>query len=499
MVTVRRRVALSAAAAAFVVAAFVSTSAQSPCEALVSLVLPAGRVTAAALVAAQSSTPAFCRVEATLTPSSDSAVGIEVWLPERNWNGWFQGVGNRGWGGSINTRLLAQAVTAGYAAASTDTGHRGAGADFALGHPQRVVDAGYRAVHEMTVQARAVTASYYGAAPQRSAWNGCSLGGRQGLMEAMRFPGDYDVVVAGDPASNLTDLYAARLSWWNAAQRDGRAVLTADALALLHRASTEACDAYDGVRDGVIEDPRSCTVDAGALACRDGATGGCLQPDQVAAARALYADVRHPVTQRRLSTGFAPGSERGWTAVAGSQPENNAIGLFRFVTRGQRDWQWRPFDVAAEVDHAVQAAATLDAVETDIGPFLRRGGKLLLYHGWADPQTPPGNTIAWYERALAASGEAGREGMRLFMVPGMGHCDGGAGTDSFDAVDVATAWHTTGRAPARVLASRLEQGRVTRTRPLCAYPFVARWNERDSFDDAGSFDCVAPAATPGAR
>jgi len=506
----RRGLAAASATAAFAVALAVAHTpqaalAQTACEALVQHALPNARVlTATAVGAGQfespggragdvpfTALPAFCRVEASLHPTSDSDIRVELWLPASGWNRGFLGVGNRGWGGSISYGLLAEGLAAGYASVSTDTGHRGGGAEFALGHSERVVDAGWRAVHEMTVRAKQLTTTFYGSAPRRSIWNGCSLGGRQGLMEAQRFPEDYDAVIAGDPASNLTDLYASRLAWWQASRGDGEPV-SAQTFRIVHDAVLAQCDAADGVRDGVVENPAACRVDPGTLACpASGGGAACLSPGQVKAVESLWSPVRLPNGGRVLSQGFAPGSELGWAAVAGAQPENNAVGLFRFVVTGDAAWDPRAFDLAKDVSRAAGAAGVLDAVDPDLRPFFARGGKLLLYHGWSDPQTPPGNTIAYRRRVLETSGGDAADNLRLFMVPGMGHCEGGPGTDRFDEVVTMARWLDSGVAPPSIEAAHATSGRIDRTRPLCAFGTVARWDGRGDPDAGSSFTCAA--------
>lgn len=445
-------------------------------------------LTAAALHRA----PAFCRVVVTLTPVAGSAIGAEVWLPLAGWNGKLQSVGNRGWGGAISHPALATALAAGYAAASTDTGHRGGGAAFALGGREPMVDAGYRAVHETTLLAKEVVHRYYGEDARRSYWNGCSLGGRQGLAEAQRYPSDYDGIVVGDPANNLIDLYAARLIQARVAHRTPSSGVGPRLLTALHDAVLEACDRLDRVGDGVIENPLQCHVDPARLECgRPGVdAGACLQPEQVETVRRLYAPVTHPVTGGTLSDGLQPGSELGWSAVAGAEPETNALGLFRFVVLSDPSWDWRDREFPAHVDRARAAwSGLLDAVSPALAPFTGRGGKLLMYHGWSDPQTPPGNTIAYYQRVRDTLGASADASVRLFMVPGMGHCEGGAGTDTFDRVAALDEWVSAGVAPEMMPATRRVGGVVTKSRPLCAWGSVASWDGRGHTDRAESFTC----------
>jgi feruloyl esterase len=442
--------------------------------------------------------PAFCRVEATLTPSDDSAIKIEIWLPADNWNGKFQAVGNRGWGGSIMSPALAAAVAAGYASASTDTGHSGPGARFALGHPEKLIDAGYRAAHEMTVHAKTIVEAYYGRAARLAYWNGCSLGGRQGLSEAQRYPADYDGIVVGDAAHDVPHLYTGRMAVARALHDATPAGIPPAKFPVIHSAALNACDALDGVTDGVIGNPQLCRFDPGVLVCKNGggANGdGCLTAAQVQSVRTMYAPVVDPRTRTVLFPGLETGSELGWTALASPQPENNALDMMKFIVFRDAGWDWTTFDLSRTLD-AVDRTPNIDAlnaVDPDLRPFFARGGKVLMYHGWADPQTPPQNSITYHDRVTAtAGGKVAEASLRLFMVPGMGHCEGGAGTDMFEKVEPLDAWVEKQQPPEQIIAARVEEGRVGRTRPLCAYPKVARWNRRRDTNDAANFTCVAP-------
>jgi feruloyl esterase len=454
---------------------------------------PAGTRVDAAAASLYRSLPAFCRVTAVITPVPGSTIGAEVWLPAQRWNGNLQAVGNRGWGGAISYAALAAAVADGYVSASTDTGHRGGGAAFALEGHERVVDAGDRAVHETTLIAKRLIAEVYGRPAARAYWNGCSLGGRQGLAEVQRHPADYDGVVVGDPASNLVDLYAARVMQARTVHRSAESMLPPPLFAALHRATLDACDATDGVRDGVIEDPRQCRPDPDRLRCGapSADAAACLSGEQVETVRRLYQPVLHPSSRRVLSQGLMPGSEAGWQAVAGAQPENNALGLFRYLVTGDPEWDWRAPDLATLIDRATATLSPiLDAVDPDLRSFAQRGGRLLIYHGWSDPQTPPGNTIDYYQRVQEKLGSAAADTVQLFMVPGMGHCEGGAGTDTFDQVAALDRWVTTGQPPARIEASRVVDGVVVKRRPLCRFGTVAAWDGRGDPSQTTSFSCA---------
>jgi len=443
-----------------------------------------------------SSLPSFCRVQATLAPTADSTIGMELWLPATGWNGRFQAVGGRALGGIIVYPAMADALNAGYATASTDTGHAGAGGAFALGHPEKVIDHGYRAVHEMTVSSQRLISLFYSRASERSYFNGCSLGGRQGLEEAQRYPQDYDGIISGDIAHNISDLYAARLTQHQFAHRTEQSTLPDAALKVLNDAAIQACDRLDGVRDGVIENPLQCRFDPATVVCGSpGAASDCLNAEQVETARFVYAPVKNPATGAVVSNGLMPGSESGWRAILGAEPEINSVEVYRYMVFKNPAWDWKAFNLAAALraSAASDVPAAIDAVNPDLRAFFARGGKLLMTHGWADPQTPPLNGIGYYEnvrRTVGASQSA--SSIRMFMVPGMGHCSGGSGTDDFDAMEPLTAWVERGTAPERFDARRIVNGQVVRTRPLCAYPKVARWNGSGDTNLAASFTCEAP-------
>ena len=339
--------------------------------------------------------PAFCRVAATLRPSADSDIRIEVWMPASNWNGRFQGVGNGGWAGTISYGALGLAIAAGYAGASTDAGHVGGSAAFALGHPEKVVDMGYRAVHEMSVTAKAIVDAYYGHGPAASLWNGCSQGGRQGVTEAERYPADYDAIIAGAPALYNMALHGVRVALDVMTHRTADSAIPPEKYPAIHDAVLAACDAQDGVRDGVIDDPPQCRFDPAVLACRGADATTCLTPPQVETARALYSPIRNPRTGAELAPALlTPGTELGWATLAGPSPLGLAAEAFKYIVFKDPNWDWRTFDAATDVDLGVTMdGGVLGLTDPNLTPFFERGGKLLLYHGWADPQVPPLNTV----------------------------------------------------------------------------------------------------------
>ena len=483
-------------------------SAPANCGTLTTLKLPAATITQAELVpaggftapgssasesAAYRSLPAFCRVAATLTPSTDSDIKIEVWMPAAGWNGKFQAVGNGAFNGSINYGSLRAALVRGYAASSTDTGHTGGGAAWALGHPEKVIDFGWRAVHEMTSASKQIVASHYGRSPAHSYWNGCSAGGRQGMKAAQRFPDDFDGIVAGAPGLDWTARAAQAVRVAKVLESDAGARLLQPHRQLLHAAVINACDALDGVKDGLIESPERCVFDPAVLECRGAADATCLTKSQVATARFIYSSPPNPKT-KRLIPGLAPGSELGWTDL-GWTSSARATGLdqFRFLVLGDPAWTIQKFDFDADIVRAEDTdRGTINALDPDLKPFFDRGGKLLQYHGWNDPQISPLSSTHYYSRVVETLGRTSRvsNSYRLFMAPGMGHCGGGAGPNTFDALGALEQWVERGQAPDRLIASHATGGTIDMTRPLCPYPQVATYTGTGKTNDAASFTCT---------
>ncbi len=418
--------------------------------------------------------PAFCRVAATLQPSADSAIQIEVWMPASGWNGKLQSVGNGAWAGAISYPAMATALAAGYATTSTDTGHTGNNATFVVGHPEKLVDFAYRSVHEMTVAAKAIAASFYGNGPARSYFNGCSTGGRQALTEAQRFPNDYDGIVAGAAANYPTHLQGAQVWTAQVSHQDEAGYIPPDKYPLLHNAALQACDALDGVKDGVIEDPTRCHFEP-----------SVLTPQQAQVARKIYAGPPN-------FPGLEPGSELGWDTLSGPQPLSLANETYQYLVFQDPSWDYRKFDAVRDVAKAETVIGpTMDAIDPNLRPFFGHGGKLLMYHGWADPGIAPLNSVHYYSSVVDTLGGAAKtkDSIRLFMVPGMGHCRGGDGTDSFDPVAALDQWVTKGQAPEQIVASHSTKGAIDKTRPLCPYPQVATYNGTGDTNTAANFAC----------
>ena len=438
--------------------------------------------------------PAFCRVAATLKPTRDSDINIEVWMPSSRWNGKFQAVGNGAFNGSIAYPAMMTALARGYATSSTDTGHAGNNASFAPGHPEKVIDFGWRAVHELTAASKKIIAAYYEAGPTFSYWNGCSAGGRQAMKEAQRFPADFDGIIAGAPGLDWTGRAAQAVRVAKALEKTEAARLSQTQAQRLHRAVVQACDALDGLTDGLIADPTRCMFDPAVLRCKGSDEDACLTPAQIATARLIYSAGVNPRTKREIA-GLAPGSELGWTQM-GWTASARASGLdqFRFIVFNDPGWEIQRFNFESDIVRAEETDGdTINALDPNLKPLIDRGGKLIQYHGWSDAQISPGNSTQYYKRVADALGGAAaiQQAYRLFMAPGMAHCGSGEGPNTFDMLGALEHWVEDGKAPDRIIASHSTNGHVDRTRPLCPYPQVAVYGGTGSTDEAANFECRA--------
>jgi feruloyl esterase len=435
--------------------------------------------------------PAYCRVAMVLMPSPDSHIEMELWLPTTDdWNGKFQAVGNGGWAGSITFTAMAQALREHYATASNDTGHTSQGPSFGLGHPEKLVDFAWRANHEMTVQSKAIINAYYGKPSSTNYWNGCSTGGRQGLMEAFKFPADFDAVVAGAPANWQTHLHAWDMNLATTAIKNPDMFMLPGKLATLNKAVLDRCDAADGVKDGLLNDPRNCKFDPSVLLCKGADSDSCLTAAQVEGAKLVYAAAKTKKGEL-IFPGKEPGSELVWTQLSPVKaPTPLILGTFQIATYQQENWDWHNYDLDRDVAAADEKFGYVNA-GYDLSVFKQRGGKLLLYHGWNDTAISPQNTVNYYENVLKKMGPKQESWMRLFMVPGMNHCQGGVGPSQFNKMGVVERWRESGSAPDMILAAHVSNNTVDMTRPLCPYPQVAVYKGVGSTNDAASFTCKA--------
>jgi len=468
----------------------------------------------ATVVAASDAAPEYCRVTGVIDPE----IAFEVSLPAR-WNGRFYMIGNGGHAGDAldNAGRVAQrheALGLGFAFAQTNTGHYSSeepGASFVLSNPQKAIDYAYRAVHLTAVTAKAITADYYGEPASHSYWNSCSNGGRQGLIEAQRYPEDFDGIVANAPWVDQTGFTIGAI--WN--QRAlTQAPVSAAKMTLVAERVMATCDAVDGLDDGLIDDPRACDFDPArdVPICPAGSdTDACLTPVQAEAVSKIYGGVVS--NGQPYFPGFMPGSEAvttglfgggtgsGWmNVIVPAQPDakpadfNLAEQTMKYLVFDppRPDWDFRTFDFDTDVTLLADWGEKADAKDPDLSAFRARGGKLIVTYGWADSILQPLMGVKYYEQAVAENGADTPEFFRLFMVPGMAHCGGGVGPDRNDAVSAVIDWVERGRAPDAIVASKVLDDEVVRTRPLCPYPQVARHTGRGSVDDAENFRCVTP-------
>jgi feruloyl esterase len=459
-------------------------------------------------------------VTAEIKPSKESDIKIEVWMPATGWNGKYQGAGNGGFAGTISYPVLANALKGGYAAASTDTGHAAGatGAGWALGHPDLIVDFGYRAIHEMTVKAKALIQAFYGENPKRSYFGSCSNGGRQALMEAQRYPEDYDGIIAGAPANFWTHLLSAGAWDLQATQGDAATYIPAAKIPAISAAVLKACDAQDGVTDGLISDPQACRFDPATMQCQDADSNSCLTAPQVAALKKLYAGPKNSKGEK-IFPGRVVGGEEGpggWPLwLTGAAPSTSLMyqfttNFFENMVYDDPKWDFKTFNFDNGVKSADdKQAANLNATDANLKAFQKRGGKLIIYHGWSDAAISAFNTIDYYNSVNAAIGARdAAQFVRVFMAPGMQHCAGGPGPNAFGQLGFSTAqpdpqhniydalsqWVEKGTAPERIVATKYvndqnpSQG-VKMTRPLCPYPQAARYKGTGDTNDETSFSC----------
>jgi feruloyl esterase len=462
--------------------------------------------------------PAFCRVAGVLRPSPDSEIHFELWLPENSWNGRFLGVGNGGFAGSIGYRQLADSLRRGFATAASDAGHQAEGEDasWAVGHKEKVKDFGWRAVHVTAERAKELVTAYYGKGAEKAYFDACSDGGREALMEAQRFPEDYDGILAGAPANAWTHMLSGGLAVAQGTVGDPRAYISGLKLPAIEQAALAACDAQDGVKDGIISDPAKCRFDPGVLLCKAADSLDCLTNPQVGALKMFYAGGKDE-HGKSIFPGFVMGDEDGWGVWILGQGPGSGSGLaymenyFRYMVAENPKWNYLTANVDASLEMAIKETHTdLDSTDPDLSRFRARGGKLIIYHGWNDPAISAWNSIDYYASVKKKMGDEQTDGfLRLYMAPGVEHCAGGPGPDAFGQLGIVTAsgpkyglfdaleaWVEKGVPAGDVVATKYETGphgemKVKMTRPLCPYPEVAKYKGVGDTNDAANFVCAA--------
>jgi feruloyl esterase len=466
----------------------------------------------ATAVAAAADVPAHCWVKGVIEPE----VAFVVALPER-WNGRFYMVGNGGHAGQALDNPDPQrnaALAVGFAFAQTNTGHYASqepGATFVLSNPQKAIDYAYRAVHVTATTAKAITADYYGRPVAHAYWNSCSNGGRQGLIEAQRYPEDFDGIIANAPWVDQTGFTVGAI--WNQRAMT-ETPLTAPKMALVAERVMATCDAVDGLEDGLIDDPRNCEFAPArdVPICAAGTdTDACLTPAQAEAVAKVYSG---PMSNGKpYFPGFMPGSEAvttglfgggsgsGWMNVIVPRETGGNAADFGLADNTMKylvhvppkpDWDFRTFNFDRDIPMLAGWGALANAKDPDLSEFRARGGKILMTYGWADSILQPLMGVSYYERAVEVNGPDTPDFFRLFMAPGMAHCGGGIGPDRHDPVTAIIDWVEADEAPDSIIASKVVDGAVTRSRPLCPYPQVARHTGSGSIDDAANFRCENP-------
>ena len=448
--------------------------------------------------------PAFCRVQATLKPSTDSNIKVELWLPQEKWNGRFLGLGNGGFGGALDYRALAAGLKRGYAVAHTDMGtapSTGLDGTPLIGHPEKWLDWGHRSTHLMTTLSKSLLQTYYQQAPKKSYFSGCSSGGGQGLHEAQRYPEDYDGIVVGAPGHNRLGTHQSILWTFAATQRDEASYISPATYKALNASIKSACDGADGLVDGIISRPDLCKPDLSSL------TAG-----QAEAMRKIYADPTHAVTGAQIFPGLLPGYEVIFPNDPPSPTQQVWFnGIFNWVFG--ESWDWRSFDFGADVD-AMQTklGGIVNATDPDLSAFRARGGKMIAYQGLADDIVAPGEIARYVDAVKDRLGERDSF-LRLFNAPGMGHCQSGDAPNIFgnndleantispddperDALAAVQAWVEEGRVPTQLIATQFQgndsKAAKLRDRPLCVYPQVAQYKGSGDPNAASSFSCVNP-------
>ena len=517
--------ALSTGVLSYALAASSNAAMAAACQNLTALDLPNAKVTAAEAVTGGKFHPAgareeienlppFCRVRVVVRPT----INVEIWMPLSGWNGKLLGTVPGGTLGSITygdtvkdlkaptngigVAGLANGIQLGYAMMSTDAGHVSADTTW-WNDMLRFTDLAYRGTHEMAVKGKIVTAAFYAQQPSRTYFSSCSGGGRVALMEAQRYPEDFDGIIGGHPGNNWTNLMASELWSTRATTDKPENNLPTEKTKMITTAAIAHCDADDGLKDGIISNPAVCKFDPGVLQCKGGDGPDCLTEGQVEAVRKIYAGPKYP-DGRRISYGLLPGSESGWGAkYTGIKDVNTQGGVadrlfIKLSVMNDMNYDLKTFDWNRDMDFMQEkTAAAIDAVNPDLSGFRDAGGKLIVFYGWADDLAPPQQNPDYYESVVKKHGSRAEveNFYRLFMVPGMGHCSGGVGPNKFNMLTALENWSEKGQAPDQVVATRLDAaGKPDMTRPLCPWPQVAKYNGVGSPNDAKNFYCTATSS-----
>ena len=495
---------------ATLIAAQLAGALNMPCEQLGTIALERTTITSATSVAAgvfkppanaggpppQANAPApqpipeHCRLTMVLKPTPDSNINVELWLPTQNWNGKFLAVGNGGWAGEIQGYGdMQEALRRGYATAGTDTGHSAADGQaglFALGHPEKIVDFAYRSLHDMTVKSKKMIDVFYSKPLDYSYYKGCSTGGRMGVMAAQRYPGDYDGIIAGALANRHIHMHTAGAYRGMQLALHPELQVSEAKAKLVNDAVLNKCDTLG---EGFLTNPRTCSFDFASLACKAGASGDtCLSPGELTSVQTYYGGLKNKKGELIFS-GQALGVPLPPLMAANTPPNPFAFDSIRILGFQNANYDWHDFDLDRDMPKVDAAAGFVDAVNPDLRAFKAAGGKLLLYAGWRDTGITPENTVLYYESVRKELGPEQGEWMRMFMVPGMGHCRGGPGVDTFDSLGALEQWREKDKAPPEIMAKNRETGMA---RPLCPYPQAAEYKGSGDLKDAANWRCAVP-------
>ncbi len=468
-----------------------SSASAASCKDLKILKLDHAVVTDASAVKGEPGTtqqplPSYCRVQLDLKPSEDSLIKMEMWLPLKKWNGKFMGVGNGFFAGSIQGKMneMPDALKRGYATAGTDTGHQEPGGEWAIGHPEKMIDFAYRSTHEMTLKAKKIIRAFYGRNAEHSYFKGCSTGGRQALMEAQRYPDDYNGIIAGSCANRHVHMWTSSIAQSVDLYNRPEGNLSEAKALLVNSMIMEECDKYN---EGFLNNPHLCKADFTKLLCKENSNeASCLTSEKLKTVDTFYNGVRNSKGELIFS-GQALGNPIPANIALNQGP--GAVNILFDIVRiafNNPDLDWRKFDLNRDLPLIDKAVGYVDAVDPDLNRFKSLGGKLLLTHGWSDTGITPETTIWYYKSVLDNMGKNQDNWMRLFLAPGMGHCGGGPGVNSFDAIGVLEKWVEKGTAPEVMMGS----GKNGFTRPMCPYPEYAEYKGSGDIKDAGNWYCI---------
>jgi hypothetical protein len=483
---------------------YAQSNPRIPCGSLRSLTGSNFSIATAELIPASGNSPEYCQIRGQIIPEIQFSVGLPT-----NWDRRFLMTGNSGFAGepvdsaTFKARMLV-ALRHGFVWAATNTGHDSRvnpGSTFAR-DPQKLLDYGFRSLHVTAEMAKQLATVYYGAPPVRSYFQGCSTGGRQGLILAQRFPDDFDGIVAGAPLLNFTHMMIA---FAHDAQTIAASPIPATKQKLLSDRIYSQCDAKDGLKDGIIDDPRICHFNPAQdlPQCAAGHDGPeCFTALQTEALTRIYSDIE--LDGQRVFPGWPTGSEAdfdsegGWSAFflgrsdAKSVEETMSEGFFRDMVAIPPDPNFSDasFDLRRDLVRLDWVSGVLDATDPDLSRFRDRGGKLLMFHGWADQSLNPMMSVEYYERMSQKMGPSTPGFSRLFMIPGMFHCSDGVGVSNFDQLGSIVQWVESGIAPDRIVASRIEDDKIVLTRPICPYPQSEKYKGAGDVNDAINFACV---------